>query len=307
MILYNFAKIVQLFEIKVKILMRVMVLICKNLTNKTTIVDLGISTYTYPWSMGVREMMVEHPLSTMALLHIAEEKRIRRLQLCDNLIEPLHTLNEDTLDDIRLAALDFDIQIEIGMRRLTVQNLLNYLEIARFFNSPFLRIVIDDIDYRPSLDEVIDVIHKVIDDFKKNNIILSIENHDRFAVKSIIDIIEKTDRQYVGICLDTANSLGAGEGIKEVVTALAPYTVNLHVKDFKIKRVSHKMGFIVEGCAAGEGMLNIPYILEKLKPHHRCLSATLEVWSNPLSTIEETIKNEAFLVEKSLSFLKKYL
>jgi sugar phosphate isomerase/epimerase len=256
--------------------------------------------------MGIREMMVERPLSIMALLHIAEEKHIRRLQLCDNLIEPLHTLNEDTLDDIRLAALDFDIQIEIGMRRLTVQNLLNYLEIARFFNSPFLRIVIDDIDYRPSLDEVIDVIHKVIDDFKKNNIILSIENHDRFAVKSIIDIIEKTDRQYVGICLDTANSLGAGEGIKEVVTALAPYTVNLHVKDFKIKRVSHKMGFIVEGCAAGEGMLNIPYILEKLKPHHRCLSATLEVWSNPLSTVERTLKREAEWVDKSLRYLKDF-
>jgi 3-oxoisoapionate decarboxylase len=252
-------------------------------------------------------MMPKHPLSILRLLYIAKEKNIKRIQLCDNLIEPLHTLSEDCLQEIKDIADSFNIQIELGTRRLTIQNIQQYLKIAQFFNAPFLRVVIDDVDYHPSLGEIISIIKADIGDFRESNIILAIENHDRFTVKNLIEIIEKTDKDYVGICLDTANSLGAGEGIKEVVEGLAPYTVNLHVKDFTIKRVSHKMGFTVEGCAAGDGMLNVPYILEQLTPYNRCLSATLEVWSNPLSTIEETIEREAYWTDKSLNYLKKII
>jgi 3-oxoisoapionate decarboxylase len=277
-------------------------------------VDLGISTYTYPWAIGIESMMPQHSLpmfseqvSIFALLHIAKEKNIRRVQVCDNLLMPIHLFHPTKLFEIKKITDALGIQIEVGTRRLTVENLKTYLEIAQYFNAPFLRVVIDDADYHPSVIEVIEVINTVILDFKKANIILAIENHDRFTVKNLVEIIEKTDKDYVGICLDTANSLGAGEGIKEVVEGLAPYTVNLHVKDFTIKRVSHKMGFTVEGCAAGDGMLNMPYVLEKLAPYNRCISATLEVWSNPRNSIEKTIENEAVLVEKSLSYLKNIL
>jgi 3-oxoisoapionate decarboxylase len=269
-----------------------------------SILELGISTYTFPWAIGVPHFMPQHPLSILSLLHIAEEQNIRRVQLCDNLPKPLHALSDAELAGVKLTAEAFNIQIETGTRRLTADNLQCYLEIAQFFKSPFLRIVIDDADYHPSVSDVIAVINSVIGDFKKANVILAIENHDRFTVKNLIEIIEKTDKDFVGICLDTANSLGAGEGIKEVVAGLAPYTVNLHVKDFTIKRVFHKMGFTVEGCAAGAGMLNVPSILEHLKPYKKCQSVTLEMWSNPLSTIEETIEKEGIWVEKSLAYLR---
>lgn len=269
--------------------------------------ELGISTYTYPWAIGIQNMMPPYPLSISTLLHLAEEQNIKRVQLCDNLLIPLHDFSLNQLSEIKIIADNFNIQIEIGTRRLTVENLKRYLEITRFFNAPFLRIVIDDTDYHPSVSEVIEVIKNVIADFRKADIILAIENHDRFTVKNLIDIIEKTDKDYVGICLDTANSLGAGEGIKEVVEGLAPYTVNLHVKDFMIKRVPHKMGFTVEGCVVGDGMLNVPYILEKLTPYNRCVSATLEIWSNPLLAIEETIEREHLWAAKSLKFLKDIL
>ena len=111
----------------------------------------------------------------------------------------------------------------------------------------------------------------------------------------------------MGICLDTANSLGAGEGISEVVQLLAPYTVNLHVKDILIKRVPHKMGFIVEGVAAGDGMIDILSVIQQLKQTGRCKTATLELWSNPATTMEETIAKEKKLVKKSIQYLKKII
>ena len=136
---------------------------------------------------------------------------------------------------------------------------------------------------------------------------LAIENHDRFSSVSLEKIILETDPNLIGICIDTANSIGAGEGINEVLQTLGPYTVNLHLKDFMIKRVSHKMGFIVEGVAAGDGILDIPFIVGQLDKTGKCKTATLEVWSNPEDSIEATLLKEKQWVERSIHYLKKIL
>lgn len=256
--------------------------------------QLGIGTYTFAWTIGVAGFMPKQPLSVGQLLDTAHQLGVKRVQFCDNL--PLLNVDFKT-----------DLTIEVGTRGLTEANLLNYLEVCRRFHSPFLRVVIDDLGYHPSEKEVIAVIQTVIEDFKKANVILAIENHDRFTVASLVRIIQETDPKWVGICLDTANSLGAGEGIREVVMALAPYTVNLHIKDFTIKRVWHNMGFVVEGCPAGKGMLDIPWIVEQLRPYNRCISATLEIWSNPETTIEATVEKEANWAKESISYLKTVL
>lgn len=253
--------------------------------------QLGIGSYTFTWAVGVAGFVPKQPLSIDQLLDEAHRLGVKRVQFCDNL--PLLYTNFKT-----------EVAIEVGTRGLTVINLLNYLEVCRRFHSPFLRVVIDEAGYHPSEQEVIAVIQTVIEEFKQANVILAIENHDRFMVASLIRIIQQTDPQWVGICLDTANSLGAGEGIEEVVKALAPYTVNLHVKDFTIKRAWHNMGFVVEGCPAGKGMLNVPWVLEQLRPYHRCISATLEIWSNPDTTIEATIEKEAAWAKESILYLK---
>jgi sugar phosphate isomerase/epimerase len=68
----------------------------------------------------------------------------------------------------------------------------------------------------------------------------------------------------VGICLDTVNSFGALEGPEAVLEARLPYTINLHVKDFVIRRHTHQMGFGIEGAPAGEGRLDIPAVLGRV-------------------------------------------
>ena len=258
--------------------------------------ELGLSSYTYPWAVGISGFMPEKPMNIPELIQKANSFGLNRLQICDN-------ISFETLP--HLEDLPKGFQMEIGTRRLEKTNLLKYLAICKKYNSPFLRIVIDDADFHPSENEVIDIIHSVIHNFKEANIILAIENHDRFTVQSLVNIISKTDKNYVGICLDTANSLGAGEGINEVVKGLAPYTVNLHIKDFTINRLSHKMGFLVEGYMAGKGMLDIPFILSELAKYNRCVSATLEVWSNLESTIEQTIEKEEKWVIESIKYLQK--
>ncbi|MCU0341788.1 MAG: sugar phosphate isomerase/epimerase [Spirosomaceae bacterium] len=259
---------------------------------------LGLSSYTFPWAVGVESFLPVKRYDIPDLIQKTVAAGLHRLQICDNI----------AFDTLPLPhQLPAEFQLEIGTRRLTQENLLLYLSFCESMGSPFLRVVIDDVDYHPTEDEVIEVIREVLPHFKKANVILALENHDRFSVASLVRIIHQTDRDWVGICLDTANSFGAAEGVKEVVEALAPYTVNFHCKDFVIKRLPHKMGFTIEGCPTGTGMLNVPWVLQTLRKYNRCLSMTLEVWSSPEANLEATLSKEQAWVEQSIHYLKQQI
>jgi hypothetical protein len=88
-----------------------------------------------------------------------------------------------------------------------------------------------------------------------------------------------------------------------VVAALAPHTLNLHVKDFAVERASHKMGLMVTGRPAGQELLDVPWLLDEVRRHGRCESAILERWTPPADTIEQTLVREAAWAEESLRFL----
>ncbi len=116
--------------------------------------------------------------------------------------------------------------------------------------------------------------------------------------------MEEIGHERVGICLDTANSLGAGEGIGEVAAALAPWTVNLHIKDYAIARLPYLMGFTITGRPAGSGALDLEAVLATLRPFGRCATAILELWTPPEPDIADTIAKEHGGAVESLEWLK---
>jgi sugar phosphate isomerase/epimerase len=267
--------------------------------------QLGISTYSFPWSVGIKNFIPPHPFSANDLLLYAADRNIGFVQFGDNY--PLHLLTDHELIDLKHKADELKIKLQPGARKLTVENILTYISIAKAIDADFIRIIIDDEDYQPTEDKVVEIIKDLLPYLQKANLVLAIENHDRFPAQTLKDIVEKTDDQWIGICLDTANSFGAGEGLKEVVSILARYTINLHIKDFSIHRLDHKMGFRVNGCIAGSGMLNIPLLVNEVRNYGRCATATLEVWSDPEQTIDETILKEQSWVQKSIEYLKTVL
>ena len=267
--------------------------------------QLGISTYSFPWSFGVKDNPPAIPYNYKDLLLIACEKGVRNVQFGDNY--PLHELTKEQLADLKQTAEQSKLNVELGTKGLTVSNVTKYLEIALMLNAGFLRIVIDETIYRPSKEQVIQTVNQLLPAIRQAKVQLIIENHDRFSSQTLIEIIKSTDPTLVGICLDTANSLGAGEGIHEVVKVLGPYAVNLHVKDFVINRVETNMGFTVRGCAAGEGMLDIPWLLREMSQFNRCKTATLELWPGQEETLEATINQERMWADKSINYLKNLI
>ena len=261
---------------------------------------LGISSYTYSWAVGMPGHPPARPLDENGLLDKAREHGVTLLQIGDNL--PLQTFDAARLDRLARRAAHEGILLEVGARRLTLERAAEYIAIARRIGAKLIRFVIDDGDYHPEPAVVTGILRGVAPLLR--GLTLGIENHDRFPSAALRTMIEAVGSEHVGICLDTANSLGAGEGIETVTTALAPITVNLHIKDFWIERVPHLMGFTVTGRPAGSGMLNLPRLLDQLAPHGRCKSAVLETWPPPEATLEATMAKEASWASQSIEYLK---
>jgi sugar phosphate isomerase/epimerase len=264
---------------------------------------LGISTYTYTWSFGVSGFLPPDPMTPGDLIKKALGYGLKRVQIADNY--PLDMMNREDLKELAEFARSHKITVEVGARGLKPERLDIYLAITRVLGAPFLRFVIDEKGYEPEIREIIQVIKMKIKAFQDAGVVLAIENHDRFKCNELVHIIQQTDPALVGICLDTVNSFGAGEGVQEVMDQLMPYTFNFHIKDFTIQRKYHQMGFDISGTPAGTGFLDIPQMVKKLQEYGKCFSCTLELWTPPDEILEDTIEKEKLWADQSLEYLKE--
>ena len=263
---------------------------------------LGLSSYTFGWAVGVPGQMPARLFDENGLLDQCREHGVKLLQVGDNL--PLHDFTTTRLTRLADRAARAGVQLEVGARGLTIQRVADYAAIARRLGAKLIRYVIDDAGYHPDPKTVTSLLREVAP--LLGGLTLGLENHDRFPATTLRAMIEAAGGDRIGVCLDTANSLGAGEGLDAVVQELGPLTVNLHIKDFNIARVPHQMGFTVEGRPAGSGFLNVPRLLEQLAPHGRCQTAVLELWTPPEPKLEDTIAKEAAWAGQSLQYLKPF-
>jgi 3-oxoisoapionate decarboxylase len=263
---------------------------------------LGISSYTYTWSVGVPGSMPQKPITAYDLIDKTVTAGLGLVQIADNL--PLEVLPFNELDILNRYARTKNISIEMGGRGLTPEHTMKCLQTAERLHSSILRMVIDAPGFEPDISRIISIIRELEPEFISRNIKLAIENHDRLKAWEFKKIIEDTGSDSVGICLDSVNSMGAGEGFKTVADILIPYAINLHIKDFTIFRMSHKMGLVIEGRPAGKGMLNIPELMAQIKETGRCHSAILELWTPPAENIDETVRKESEWADKSIVYLK---
>lgn len=264
--------------------------------------QLGISSYTYGWAIGLPGQEPPHPMREQELLDQALRKGVRLLQVCDNL--PLHQLPSERLARFADRARAEGVRLEVGSRGLTASHLQEMIALARQVDARLIRFVMDGPDHHPTPAEVSKLLQEM--EPALEGLQLGIENHDRFPARILRSILESVASDRIGICLDTANSLGAGEDLHTVLNALGPLTINLHIKDFQIERVPHLMGFTVTGRPAGQGMLDLPWLLTQLSQSGRCQTAVLELWTPPELSLTSTLAKEELWAVQSLEFLRPF-
>jgi len=263
---------------------------------------LGISSFTFPWAIGGIDN--DHPISMTAfeLLDKAHTYGADVLQIADNL--PIGHLSNEELEKLRTKADALGIALEVGTRGIATVNIARFLEIAAILGSPILRIVIDTKDHEPTMDEINSLLAPFADQFRKLNIKLAIENHDRLTCAQFNEIIDRLGDDWVGICLDTVNSLGAVEAPNTVIPALAPRAINVHMKDFEIVRSNGQMGFTVQGTALGQGRLDVQSVIAAVGGSKRDITSVIELWTPRQSSYEESVAVEESWAAQSVKFLR---
>jgi 3-oxoisoapionate decarboxylase len=266
---------------------------------------IGLSTYALNWAFGIPGYPPEKELSLSEFINLGSQMGYEGVQIADN--APLIKLTPGERQTLWKEANDLGLFVEVGARGLTNDNLTRHIEIAYEARSPILRFVIDGPGFEPSFEAIPELLHQAAIECGKSNIILAIENHDRFEARQFAAWFEEINSPHLGLCLDSVNSYGCGEGFRETIDTLLPYAVNFHLKDFRVRRQPYMLGLLIEGTPVGEGFLPVKSIFERLEKIGKCQTAIVEHWTAPDASVEETITKEMQWCQRSIQNLKSIL
>jgi 3-oxoisoapionate decarboxylase len=262
---------------------------------------LGIGSYALAWAVGVPGFPAPAgPLDAFGLLAAARDLGASLVQFGDNL--PLDPMAAAELQRLRREADDAGIALEVGCRGTGPDLLLRYLAIARDLGARLVRTLIP----APGLSGLAAAepdLRTVLPAYERAGVMLAVENYDAHPVRAFAGLIRRIGSPSLGVCLDTLNSLGALESPAAVIEALLPLAASIHVKDFDIRRVEHRMGFVVEGTPAGKGRLDIPGMLAEARAAARAPSVVLELWTPWQGSVGATVDLERAWARESISYL----
>jgi 3-oxoisoapionate decarboxylase len=138
-------------------------------------------------------------------------------------------------------------------------------------------------------------------------VVLALENHIDFTSQELLRIIELVGSDNLRVNFDTGNCLRLFEDPVEAATRLAPYTISTHTKDITTRR---KGGSPADNftwwpaCPAGQGVIDMPGVVEALKKGGFDGSLSLEV---DLIADQWASLPEEEIVAQSLDYLRSLI
>jgi sugar phosphate isomerase/epimerase len=176
--------------------------------------------------------------------------------------------------------LDMYLEIQTFLPRPSVDEFEHAVKVAKEAGATSLRVVCllgRRYELMESLDDWKQAVagyHRQIEAalpiVERHKMPLGIENHKDWRVDQQVALLERYSSEYLGVCLDTGNNLAVLDDPTETVEKLAPYTFNVHFKDMAMEACDE--GFLLSEVPLGEGMLDIPHlvdIIRKARPEVR--------------------------------------
>jgi sugar phosphate isomerase/epimerase len=201
------------------------------------------------------------------------------------------------LDAIAAQARQWGIELELGTKGVEPDHVRQWITMAKRAGATMLRSLPDGTDLVPKL-------RCIAPDLAASAVRLALENHSLTPAAELARAIDEVASPWIGVTLDTVNSLAIPEDTERVARTLARHTMSVHIKDFAVERMWHMMGFTVEGRPAGRGRLNVPWLLELLREAGVSPNAILELWTPEQKTVEETVALEQRWAVESIKYLR---
>ncbi|MBQ0912824.1 sugar phosphate isomerase/epimerase [Streptomyces sp. RM99] len=233
----------------------------------------GISTYAYFWRISDR---APEPMTLPAMLRDTAALGGEVFQICD--YAPIESYDAARLADVRATADDLGLTLELGTRGIRPEHLLKYLDTAGELGVTLVRSMLNTADHRPDTAEAVALLKEAVPRYAAAGVTLGLETYEQVATDDLVDVVRAVDDPHLGIVLDPGNSVARLERPVDVVTATAPYVVNIHVKDFAFTRRDGWVGFTYAGCPLGEGLLDHDGMIAAVRPAERGINQIVEHW-----------------------------
>lgn len=242
-------------------------------------------------------------MSAFDLLEVACANGLGVIQFADNL--PLNPLTDAEQVTLKQDADAKGIRIELGTQSFNIGEVLRDLSIAARLDAKILRVALDGPDAAKSVAALADEFRQVLPAAKAAGVRIAIENHFNFPSRRMVDLLNVLADDQVGVCLDVANSICAGEWPMETVSILADHTINLHLKDYVIVPDPYGVGFRIHGCPLGQGRADCRAILEVLP--RRDMTVVMEHWLPQADDMAAARAAEGAWLEQSLTYARDEL
>ncbi len=174
-------------------------------------------------------------------------------------------------------------------------------------HAKIMRVALDEEDSHMAVPDLAEQLRHLLDKARAAGMRIAIENHFNYPSPRMVELLDTINDDTLGVCLDVANSICANEWPEETIKMLAPYTINLHLKDYEITPDPYGVGFRIHGTPLGQGRAPIPWILDQLTHCPADMSVLLEHWL-PLGTgLEEARAQEQPWIEQTVAAAKEFV
>lgn len=238
---------------------------------------IGLGSFSYRWSCGFKDRIPDRPLGLIDLLDRTEKAGLRLVQFADNI--PLHQRDDGEIRELASEAKSRGVTIELGLAGATDKaHLTTYLGYCARLDCKLIRVSLDAEDLAKGREGLVSELKGFEKTLSDQGVRIAFENHFSLASSDLVSVVQQLDPGSYGVCLDVANSICAGEWPMETVRILAPFAINLHLKDCRFAIDPYGVGFSVVGTPLGQGMLDVPAILKLVRPEERNINTILEHW-----------------------------
>lgn len=266
---------------------------------------LGLGSYAFRWSIGIKDQQPPQPMTAMELLEIAHGHGLEVVQYADNM--PLDRLDADEHLALKARADSYGMTLELGTQSFDAAELARYIPIGQRIGSTILRVALDAEDAAIPVPDLAAQLRELLPDGKRAGLRFAIENHFNYPSARMVKLLDAVADPALGVCLDVANSICAGEWPVETVRMLAPYAINLHFKDYQITPDPYGVGFRIHGTPLGEGRAELSWVLEQLPHCPPAMSCILEHWLPQSDHMAQTRALEHDWLARSVAAARRLL
>ncbi|MFO0809862.1 MAG: TIM barrel protein [Gemmataceae bacterium] len=109
----------------------------------------------------------------------------------------------------------------------------------------------------------------------RHKVKVAVENHKDWRVDEMSAWLKQLSSEWVGVCVDTGNSMALLEEPHGVVEAYAPYALTTHLKDMAVADCAD--GFLLAEVPLGDGCIDISRVVATLRKANPSIRLNLEM------------------------------